>query len=339
MYSISIVLPECGKDGCGCVSCLQDANLDNCNLLATMASECRDALMTGKVIDLWQLDQRWDKDGVPYSMDCADAARKSSIERLPKLGSRVISVNANLISRTDRRVDIVSLEGSRRAVKKWTSLVEEPLVHHEVLEYLREDKETLQLIPEFLGVDEKATNTYYMELVEGVVLGDTLDWLTDRELSLTLAVIHGLLDRLNAHLGFVHGDVSVDNIILRGWSRDRSKSYEVPIFDGETKMMVTLPFCPVLIDFGVSSTTKHCHVWKFSSPYRTTLMDTRDMYMNLVPVFEGGVVERIQEKLGKVFGSRWRTGPRLAIPIPLTIESLSHASLLRLHLEEMNKDK
>ena len=342
MYSLSILLPECGKDGCGCVSCLQDANLDNCNLLATMASECRDALMTGKTIDLWQLDRRWDKIDVTYSMACAEEERRSAFEALPKLQSRVISVNANLISRTDRRVDIVSLEGGSRAVRKITTTIEEPIIHQEVLQHLGDDKAALQLIPSFLGLSEtnkKGEHTYYMELVEGVVLGDTLDWLTDSELSLTLAVVHGLLDRLNAHLGFVHGDVSVDNIVLRGWSRDRSRSYEVPIFDGETKITVTLPFCPVLIDFGISSTRRYCWAWKFASPYRGTLMDVRDMYINLTPIFEGSVVERIQEKLGRVFGSRWRQGPRLAIPIPLTIEGLTHSSLLRLHLEEMSKSK
>jgi serine/threonine protein kinase len=342
MYSLSILLPECGKDGCGCVSCLQDANLENCNLLATMASECRDALMIGKTIDLNRLDCEWHECERPYKVACSESERRLAFESLPKLQIRVTSVNLNLVSRTDRRVDIVSLEGGARAARKTSTTIEEALIHREVLDYLEDDEMALQLVPAFLGIEQSRKEgqyIYYMELVEGVVLGDTLDWLTDVELSLTLAVVHGLLDRLNAHLGFVHGDVSVDNIILRGWSRDRSKSYEVPIFDGETKITITLPFCPVLIDFGISSTRRYCWAWKFASPYRGTLMDVRDMYINLTPIFEGSVVERIQEKLGRVFGSKWRQGPRLAIPIPLTIEGLSHSSLLRLHLEEMSKSK
>lgn len=171
----------------------------------------------------------------------------------------------------------------------------------------------------------------YMEYVDGCTLSRAIrGGLSGDLLNKTLAIVHALLEWLWSSAGFVHCDLHADNIMLRGYKR--GETYEVPLVDsnGDVVQTYSLPFYPVLIDFGNSVTTA-CSSWEMAaSPIVTPCLDVLRLYS----VLAYNLSPRVDSVKSKMDVKMYKSDPRTFFPpLSISIEGLSHGQLMELYLE------
>lgn len=221
--------------------------------------------------------------------------------------------------------DIRTARGNTLAIVKVAS-PEEILICQE-LDSLCEEKK-LAFVPCYYT---HLSDLLYMEYIEGRTLSRAIrGGLNGDLLNKTLGVVHALLDWLWSSVGFVHCDLHADNIMLRGYKS--GKTYEVPLVDssGSVTKTYTLPFYPMLIDFGNSVTEQHSSWEIAASPIATPCLDVLRLYCALSYDLSS-LVDSIKKKIDKKL---YKSDPRTFFPpLELSIEGLSHRELAELYLE------
>lgn len=232
----------------------------------------------------------------------------------------------------DRSVESLCLENRPCVILKTVTdeYLEELLIHKEIDALLSANDPRLSiLIPSFYAArhDEDELRLY-MEYVPGTSWTHTAPQMTDKDILLVMRVVHGFLSYLHKHLGFVHGDITSNNVHIRGWKG--SHTYQVPLIENEVVTMVEMPFVPVLLDFGLSVTRAHSRLSQYYGPQTGTLFDVLLLYAS-ISSFSIPHVKRVVATIRVLFGLSWvrhlRDGFYMP-PLPLSCEVLSHDALL-----------
>ena len=121
--------------------------------------------------------------------------------------------------------------------------------------------------------------TLLMQYASGQTLFNTS--IASDDMDVALLYIHATLAYLYKQIGFVHGDLSVNNVMLEGLNEGRSYSLPILSEDGKLMFRVTLPFNPILIDLGASSTTKISGADVLTSPLSDQFTDVFTLYSQL----------------------------------------------------------
>jgi hypothetical protein len=136
----------------------------------------------------------------------------------------------------------------------------------------------------------------YQEYIDGNTLGDTK--LNTNLLTAIIAYIHGILSYLYNRIGLVHSDLHWNNIILR----KGKASYNLPILmpDGSAKFYISLPYEPVIIDFGLARTNNFATYSVVNSPRSTEMNDIIALYADKKPKTLPGysyIEEKIRQEM------------------------------------------
>lgn len=174
----------------------------------------------------------------------------------------------------------------------------------------------------------------FMQYIEGQTLRESS--VSTEELNVVLCYVHSVANILWSKGGIVHNDIHGGNIILEGYGMDRN--YVLPICNGEGEVLhwVTLPFRPVLIDWGMGCSAKINGYSVTCSPLRSPLCDILALYSRLL-VGEYKTPGFIHCK--KVASPYVRelvrdvAVPILTPPYGLTLPDLDHSELLQAYLE------
>lgn len=179
--------------------------------------------------------------------------------------------------------------------------------------------------PKIYGYDP-CCDVMAMEYVRGTTLRSVLETISNKDMLLLLEVLHSLLAYLWSKHGFLHGDLHSGNIMLRPCEEGE----QVPILStsGDVERLVTLPYKPVLVDFGCSI-TKACSRWDVAcSPLATTEIDNMRLYNDLY--YKGSrcpLVVEIAERLSRTM--RFVNSRSYYAPLCYGIKELEHESILR----------
>ena len=355
-YQLNCALPFCRLESskCGCATHQSKANAKACHWLVDCAKAALMKIRDGLTIDVKSMTEEWEKNATIYTF-----------EKLPRLAVEAMlsnepdmddSVMLALIMRKDsmtsqalrktvvNKVERVSYGESTLIRKSITVCEEEVLIHNQLCHFLSNQPLLAQLIPRFIMAERGVppySLTYYMEDVKGRTLREAIiDKIDPDEVIILLSVLHGFLDLLHRTLSFLHGDLNLDNIVLR--ENDEGVMYGLPLFleDGEM-IVIESRFCPVLIDFGHSSTQKHCYASHTCYPYRSTLRDVYMLYKPYAMYFsildEESAIGHACKELARIFGEEWWKGPDYILPLPIRCEALSHRVLLDLHLKRIRQ--
>lgn len=238
-------------------------------------------------------------------------------------------------SKEGRTVEILHVDGKETAIRKTHETMTdswEALVHRQLWSFLSKSSFLSLFVPAYYGFSRrKGVYTSYIELIDGVTLTRALhNGMTDGDLIGTLLVIHGLLEQLHQSLGFVHGDLHTDNIMLRGYGLGEMYKAPVLMTDDVDPVEISLPFFPTLIDFGLSTTNTYCTITAIASPVGTPLVDVwrlyaltaRAPYRHILP----GITDRLLALLAKGWEVRWKDS--YIPPLPLECSELSHSSII-----------
>lgn len=179
--------------------------------------------------------------------------------------------------------------------------------------------------PKIYGYDPYC-DVMVMEYVRGNTLRSVLQSISNKDMLLLLEVLHSLLGYLWSKYGFLHGDLHSGNIILRPCQEHEL----VPILStsGEVERLVSLPFRPVLIDFGCSITNACCRWDVACSPLVTTELDNMRLYNDLH--YKGSrcsLVVEIAEKLSRTM--KFSESSSYYAPLSYGIKELEHESILK----------
>jgi serine/threonine protein kinase len=243
----------------------------------------------------------------------------------------IFGVERRLKDASNRSVDLLSVEDSPCVILKSVELdnLEELFIHKELSDFVQQDSRLSILIPTFYSSKYGDKIHIFSEYIPGATFTDAKLEMSDGEISLTLRVLHGFLSYLRRHLGFVHGDLTTNNIILRGWKSDRN--YEVPlIVDGEVTM-IEMSFVPVIFDFGLSTTTKYSRLCFFRGPLASSFNDCVLLYSSLSDLAQISHIQRVTERIRTILGPDWvgELGEGLYLPpLPLICNQLTHDYLL-----------
>lgn len=174
----------------------------------------------------------------------------------------------------------------------------------------------------------------FMQYIEGRTLRDSS--LSTEELNVVLLYLHGVLNILWTKKKIVHGDIHGGNIMLEGYGLDRN--YTLPICNGEGDVLynVTLPFRPILLDWGMASSETVNGYAIAASPLKSPLCDIIAMYSRLT-VGEYKTVGFIHCKklCNNYIKEFWKEicPPILSPPYGLTIPDLDHSELSQSYIE------
>lgn len=215
------------------------------------------------------------------------------------------------------------------ALEKRVTTHYEGVIHRQLCSLLYGDVYLAQLVPSMYGIGD---DLIYLELIPGQSLHQVLskNWraIDCRTMTLMLIILHSLLDYLNKSIGFVHGDLHWKNIMLRGYGSD--KTYQVPILSTDgSYSLIDLPFVPVLIDFGLSRSTRYNFSYS-SGCFSTPLVDVWRLY-GTFSVYGCTLFRDVYTILESLFGRGWagRQSGYLP-PIPVDCLRLSHSRVIEM---------
>lgn len=267
-----------------------------------------------------------------YNRDSIAMVKNAIRSSLTLHGEHRLNWQKDLKYDTDRSVALLSLEGRPCAIQKTMEheYIEEVLIHKELCDFIEEkDKRLSILLPTFYGVIYDEELRLLSEYVPGSSFTSAILTMRDEDIRMALRVLHGFLSYLKRNLGFVHGDLSTNNIMLRGWGCNHR--YQVPLIEGDEWTMVELSFAPVIFDFGLSATRSISHLSLFYGPQMTTFNDCALLYASLSTFTHIAGVKDALGRLGMILGPSWVTHLREALylpPLPLLCDQLTHDYLL-----------
>lgn len=238
----------------------------------------------------------------------------------------------------DRQVELLTIQGHACVVKKTVEDPVEILVHQELVTSTAHDRHMKQLLPSLYSARRKGEKyEVYMERVDGPTLNEAFqkELIDGDELMTTLLVLHSFLAYTRKTNGFTHGDLTLNNVVLRGLGR--GKVHRVPIMTGPGKaMLVSLSFCPVVIDFGLSMTRKFSFMHDYLTPFSGDLLDIARLYQHIsirVDGKEDGFVSVTHEHLNVRLGEGWGVCLFYPVPLPLLCKELTHEAIITRYLE------
>lgn len=362
-----------GKKACRCASCVIDKCPERSDLLVSLAEErlahiqrgtdinansegARHKLLTARMKKALPLDSDFEdyKEEVegpptplsegqlkslvedPYQKEVRGLMR-STVRHLVQNHSEECLTPLSVTD--DRLVQLMEVQGSPCVVKKTVVSPSEILIHEQLHSLTQNNEMWHQLIPTPYAARKVNDEHYeaYMEYVKGPTLAEAIsnDLLDGETFMNALLVIHSFLAYVKRQLGFIHGDLTLNNIVLRGLGSNRH--HNVPITtspsQAEEGILVTLPFCPVIIDFGVSCTHAYSCMTDYLSPYSNEIVDLVRLYENVfVKGAEDGIISETHRHLSIVLGGNWHTSNYYPAPMPLFCDALTHESIIRRYL-------
>lgn len=141
-----------------------------------------------------------------------NSLRRALLDKTRKL------VYTPLSTGEDRDVSVAEIDGKRAIVRKCYETDIGVLVAAQLTQLCRE--EGVQFVPYLCGWEEGESRTSfvsYSEYIDGQTLEEALagGLMTDEDMGCIMILLHGLLNWLWSRVGFVHGDLTTNNIILR----------------------------------------------------------------------------------------------------------------------------
>lgn len=368
-YRIETSLPPCctpEKDECRCSSCVVVSNPERCGILLSMAKErlrdlqegrrvsanaagARYRILTDGVKKTLPLDSDFndykedEEDLIPFLSEnqlasLADGSYHAGLRSLMRTTVRHLVQNRSeetlrvLSSAPDRLVELMRVGETYCVVKKLVTCPSEILIHEQLYAAIRHDPYLVQLIPTPYSARRVADEHYqsYMEYIKGPTLAEALhDGTVDGESFMNaLLVIHSFLGDMKKRLGFLHGDLTLNNIVLRGLGSGHQHNLPIKISEGKA-ILVTLPFCPVVLDFGVSSTHAYSTVTDYLGPYLNEIADIVRLYENLTLQSneEDGLITTTHKYLSLFLGEDWYNSRYYPVPMPLLCDQLTHDAI------------
>ena len=326
-------VPECPSGSpCSCAKCDLEFNKEYNDYLVGLARDYKEEYDSKGSIDLLTcIPEALEKYMVISYFDRAgEESLTSAYAALPEY--KPVGDMTLLSSKRREQSVVEHLQiGEEKVVRKTIESEEEPLIHKQLCDVLSNDPYMSRMLPTFLGVDKGEQLAYYMEDVSSVSLSQAMeDGIDGDDVLIAICSLHSLLGLLHSKTGFCHNDLKADNVLLRGYGQ--GKKWKVPVVIGERRVLVTLPFLPVLIDFGISCTRKYFSSSQLSSPFLSEMVDVIMLYRELdVEVESDHPFARVTERIEKVCGKGWRTAQYI-LSLPLRMEELTHASMARLYL-------
>lgn len=329
---LDIHRPACKKDVsiCVCADCQRRASPRRCSALLKKGSECIREVERGNKISLSSLRTWWEKH---EWFACTEKSSNETVEIL----NTVLSKNhpprqgyiEEIIMQDDENSKVTLISRNEELAVKKTILTTstEALIHKQLHDTLR-DTPLLDFIPSFRGLLRKRdVYELYMDHIEGPTLKEAMPSMSLAEFDRVMALLHGFLALLT-NIGFVHGDWHLRNVVLKGYGSH--KTYEVPLIVGEEFFFETLPFFPVILDFGHSVTHTYSLASPYHSPYLNTMTDVLRFYSCLGSSGEGTTpVEKVLKRINSLFE---RETEALIVPTPLSCRDLAHESLQKLYV-------
>lgn len=228
----------------------------------------------------------------------------------------------------------IKLDGKRTVVNKIIKeMDDEPLIHEQLWEESLRVRGLSQMIPRPYGLEPRLSGriNMYMERIYGSDLIDVIEDMEKTDVLSTLIAVHSFLAHMKRRIGFEHADLSIRNIVLRGYGGD--EIYSIPIITRNEVKYIEMSFCPVIIDYGNSVTNRYCTTWSHGSPLSTDLIDVWVLY-NGVRNRKGVLLQSLDDDLTAVFGDEWYRRFIFPIPMPLICEQLTHEAILERYLTE-----
>ena len=326
---VTASLPPCTSETtCPCAACSVEGNEEYSAYLIELARAYKEEYNERGSIDIstcfLNMMKKADTKFTRVGREALSLDYDSLEEYIPPESGRVTRTFTSFMSTLEQ------IEGEGVSVmRKKVNNKEEVLIHNQLHDSLYGSK----MIPAFLGVKKGEPSTYYMERVEGPTMKEAMRaGMSAQDLLSTVYVIHSFLGHLRRSFGFVHGDIKFDNIILRGYGE--GKAWTVPVYRGTHVNLISLPFLPVLIDFGQSSTYKYSTATQFPSPFPTEMIDVIMLYKGLGSTDENHPFFLAAERIGRVVGGNWRKATAVHPPIPLLVQEVTHESMMALYEQQ-----
>lgn len=326
-------VPPCKSSvRCPCVRCNLEGNQSYCKHLVRLAKKYKRDVEEGKSPSLLSYIPEMMEKFSSFEMKGIDSLF-ADYNALPKYFPSNPTLKECVRRETSTLEKFDTDDGM--IIRKVLEGEEEVLIHKQVYDFLLSDPYMKDMVPAFLGIGEGEPSenrcSYYMERVEGVTLLHALrEGMSGDNLLITICSIHSLLARLRRVLGFVHCDLKLDNIYLRGYGE--GKEWKVPIVIERQGTTVTLPFLPVLLDFGLASTYKYSCSSQALSPYVNEVSDVIMLYRQLdMEVEDDHPFAIAAERIKKACGDEWRKAEFIP-PLPLRFPQLTHEAMMKLYM-------
>lgn len=255
-----------------------------------------------------------------------NSLRRAVLDKTKKLDYITLS------SGEDRDVSVAEIDGKRAIVRKRHETDVGVLVAAQLTQLCRGER--VEFVPYLCGWEEGDSRTSlvsYFEYIDGKTLEETIasGLMTEEDMSCVMVLLHGLLDWLWSRLGFVHGDLTTSNIILR-----RCNEGEMTPIMGPSGVVgaICSEYCPVLIDFTFSVTNDYSSCWGQVSPVVSPLVDIVRLYHYFRSVTPGVIVRDVAEHVVSL--SPFNDSV-LIPPCGTHVPGLTHSELIKMYMTEV----
>jgi hypothetical protein len=191
-------------------------------------------------------------------------------------------------------------------------------------------------------------DSLYMQYLAGTKLSSNTVTLAER--NAIIGYIHHILAYLTKRLGFSHGKLTFDSILLwtKSTGEEERESYILPLIDEDGRLIqyIALPYRPMLVGLEASKTATASQYSETTSPFSGELEDIMTLYTTYNPVVQDRGAERVVELPGVELIGRYARGAweeleermpaqvewRLP-PYGWALENLTHANMARHYRE------